>query len=178
MVEPAVRDVERALRGVIAEGSLLRSERVRPGNSDGPAPTELYATVLAISEQTPALPWTQYTPADGDQLDARVGMVVRASFSVQWYRAGARDAARRCRLWLRSELGHEAAADAGLVMGRIGPIRQIDQIVSESWEERSGLDLAVEYLQTLSAQVPALQEVEIGTEIVVESDTLREVIEV
>ena len=178
MVEPAVRDLERAVRGVVAEGSLLPSSRVRPGNSGGPAATELYATVLAITDATDALPWTTYTPADGDQLDARIGMVVRASYSVQWYLEGARDAARRCRLWLRSELGQEAVADVGLVLGRIGPVRQLDEIVSDEWEERAGFDLAVQYLQTLSAQVPALREVEIGTEIVVESDTIRETIDV
>ena len=154
MIEPTTQNMERAVRGFVAAGSGLESRRVRPGNSDGPAPNELYATVLLIHQAIDGIPETPLRlSAEGERLDAETHANVRSRYSVQWFRPGAHDAAKRLSVWASSPTGRDLASSLGLTFIRVSDIRQLDDIVSNAWEERAGLDLDLGYIQTLAQTV-------------------------
>ena len=162
MVSPDTQTLERAVRGYVAAGSGLSSNRVIEGNGDGSAPNELFASVLLITAEARGVPWTLYREGEGDMLDAPTIGTVRARYSVQWHRRGARDAARRFSLWLWSPEGMERAATAGLTIARASDVRQLDAIIADAWEERAGLDLDIGYLESVSQQVGAIGSVPIA----------------
>ena len=149
MVSPETQTQERAVRGFVAAGSGLAPKLVRPGNDNGPAPGDLYATVLLITADGQGVPYTLYQDVGQGQLDAATVGTVRARYSVQWYRQGARDAARRFSLWAYSPTGLDRAASQGLTVLRVSAVRQIDDIIADAWEERAGLDLDLGYTYTL-----------------------------
>lgn len=84
---PPIRDIERAIRSWVAQGSGLPSESVIPGNDDGPAPDYPYATVLPIDQELAGVPWgaTRLAATDiaytdiGDALQAAWRQLPRAS---------------------------------------------------------------------------------------------------
>lgn len=161
-VSPDTRTLERAVRGYVAAGSGLGGNRVIRANGDGNAPDGLFASVLLITADTLGVPWTVYREGDGDTLDASTVGTVGARYSVQWYRGGARDAARRFSLWLRSPEGVERANAAGLSIKSVSGVRQLDAIISDAWEERAGLDLDVGYLESVSRKVRTIGSVPIS----------------
>ncbi len=160
MIAPSTYDLEDKVRGLVAAGSAMDPNFVIPGNDDGPTPDELFATALLIHQDIQGIPATPVTLAsDGLALDAPTVATVRGRYSVQWFRAGAHDAARRFATWLSSPAGLSKAHEYGLTTRRVSDVRQLDDIVSGVWEERSGVDLDVEYLQTIDETVDYLRSV-------------------
>ncbi len=158
MIVPVTQSLERAIRGLVAAGSGLEPRRVRPGNADGPAPSGLYASVLLIHNAIEGIPATAMSLAsDGLSLNAPTVATVRDRYSVQWFRDGARDAARRLSVWVYSPEGLQSALDAGLTLLRVSDVRQLDEVVSTSWEERAGLDLHIGYSQTIDQTLDYIQ---------------------
>ena len=148
---PTTQDLERSIRAYVAAGSGLASSQVIPGYTDGPAPNGLYASVLLINEAIQGIPGTIFNLSESGQgLKAPVRATVRASYSVQWFREGSRDAARRFSVWASSPAGRELAAARGLTFLSVSDVRQLDDIVSDAWEERAGLDLEIGYIQMLT----------------------------
>ena len=139
---PITRDLERAVRAYVAEGSGLDVNLVIPGNDPGPAPLELYASVLLIRMERQGI--------DGYYLDGLEATILGSVFplySVQWYRRGARDAAMNFHQWASSPLGQLATERRGLTFQRCTAVRQLDEIISDQWEERAGLDLTMSLVQ-------------------------------
>ena len=150
MIAPTTIDLEDAVRGFVAAGSGLDLNQVIPGNAGGPAPTDLFASVVLIHNAIRGIPATaSRLTGDGLSLDAGTLATVEDRYSVQWFREGARDAARRFSVWVYSPEGLQSARDTGLTLRRVSDVRQLDKIVSTAWEERAGLDLHIGYTQTI-----------------------------
>ena len=149
MIAPTTSEVERDIRGLVAAGSGLLPDHVIPGNGDGPSPDGLYASVQLIHEDVEGIPSTSLeVDSDSRQLAS-----VRARYSVQWFRDGARDAARTLSVWTSSPDGLTQAGRADLTVLRVSDVRQLDDIVSDAWEERAGVDIDIGYVQTIDQTI-------------------------
>ena len=163
MIVPSTQLLERAVRSYVAEGSDLAAASVIPGNPKGPSPKGLYATVLSISELPEGYPWNREAERNAASVSAPVDTFesVDIEYSVQWYRSGARDAARLFRLWARSPMGIDAAARRGLTCYSVDGVRQIDAILSEEWEQRAGVDLRMGITNSARVDPALLQSIDI-----------------
>jgi len=146
--------VDAAARGYVAAGSGLAGELVVPGDSDGPAPAELYATVLLVSSQREGRAQVRY---EGDRATTIASYAV--VYQVQWYRAGAYEAAARFRQWTESPGGVMQARQRGLHYSSCSDVTQIDSIISAEWEERAAVDLTVGHYRTLMQEVGQIESV-------------------
>ena len=165
MIAPTTQSLERAIRGLVAAGSDLESRRVRPGNQGGAVPNDLFATVVLIHQDIKGIPATVMSLAsDGADLNAPTVATVRGRYSVQWFRTGAHDAAKRLSVWAWSPEGVAQAQQADLTVLRVSDVRQLDDVVSGAWEERAGLDIDVGYTQRTDQTVDYLRvaPIEIG----------------
>ena len=162
MIAPTTATLEAKIRAYVAAGSGLDpGKHVIPGNDKGPAPKELYATVLLVTSTGQGVPYRIVSNANVDVNDETV-RTVRAQYSVQWFRKGARDAAQQFATWTSSFAGIQDAAERRLTFLGVSAVRQIDLIVSDDWEERAGVDLDVGYLESVTQQTTAIESVGIG----------------
>ena len=160
MIAPTTIDLEDAVRGFVAAGSGLDLNQVIPANDGGPAPTDLFASVVLIHNAIEGIPATvSRLTEDGLSLDAGTLATVEDRYSVQWFREGARDAARSFSVWVYSPEGLQSALDAGLTFRRVSDVRQLDEVVSGAWEERAGLDLHIGYTQTIKQTLDYIETV-------------------
>ena len=166
MIAPTTQSLERTIRGLVAAGSDLESSRIRPGNQGGAVPNDLFATVVLIHQDIEGIPATVMSLAsDEADLDAPTVATVRGRYSVQWFRTGAHDAAARLSVWVWSPEGVAQAQKSDLTVLRVSDVRQLDEVVSEAWEERAGLDIEVGYTQKIDQTVGRLKAapIEVGT---------------
>lgn len=136
--------IDLAVRKLIAQASGLPGNVVIPGNGPGPAPDTVFATVLRMTDQQ--LGWPVEDRVDdgrGYGLESRSNRY--ASYSVQWYRAGAQAAGSQALEWLGTTLAADAATILDLRIHRFNQLRDMDAIVSSEWEERWGMDLEVAF---------------------------------
>ena len=161
-----------AVRAYVAEGSRLPGgghldrSLVIPGNDTSPSPVGSYASVLLISELPDGFTWSNLESGmraddSGTTIKAKVFESIQLSYSVQWFRKGARDLARSFRLWSQSQMGIQGAAFHGFTFYRTSEVRQLDEIVSEKWEERAGLDLYIGIVATLTQDVGLTTSIDI-----------------
>ena len=94
-----------------------------------------------------------------EDVQATVLGSIWATYSVQWFRTGAQDAAMMFQQWTSSPLGQLGAEQRGLTFQRCSAVRQLNEIVSAAWEERAGLDLTVSYVQRTDQQIGTIQTV-------------------
>ena len=173
MLAPTATTLEDAVMGYVALGSgLKRDTNVLSGNENGPAPNDLYASVLLIRSRSDGMPSDRATQTGSIQ--SLTEAAVQDRYSVQWYRKGARDAAQRFRLWTASPEAQEYMDRVGLAFVRTSEVRQIDSIISDAWEERAGLELDIGYIQSLRQDVQEVQTVPIE----IRSETNTETVEV
>lgn len=153
-LDPGTTALDDLVQRIVAELTGMDGTRVIPGNDDHARPPGLYATYLSIYDSGNST-WTDYIePADPTaDVDWESGMPVVSMYSIQWYRAGARAAARRFRHVARSRFGREAARAIGLTLGSIDEVRKIDTVVPGGFEERSSLDLLVLFRETVTGTV-------------------------
>ena len=160
-IVPPTASLERAVRRFVEHGTDLSpaGQRVIKGDGRGPAPNGLYVSVLVISQVVEGTPYQDVSyfrfPYDW------IGTVstVRGTFSVQFYRAGARDLARRFVVWCSSPSGLEAAAELNLTFLRASDVRQLDAIISDDWEERASIDLEIGYVESFRELTPIIRSV-------------------
>ena len=160
MIVPTTNDLEDAVAGLIAAGSGIDYNRVVSGNKGEPAPSGPFASVLLVHQGIEGIPATPMSlSADGLSLDAPTLATIRGRYSVQWFREGAHDAARRFATWVWSPVGLAHAGQEGLTVRRVSDVRQLDDVVSGAWEERAGVDIDIGYKQAIEATVPYLWSV-------------------
>ena len=160
MIAPTTQSLERAVRAYVAAGSGLEPRQVRRGNQRGAVPDSLFASVLLIHNAIQGIPATaSRLTGDGLSLAVETLATVEDRYSVQWFREGARDAARRFSVWVYSPEGLQSALDAGLTLLRVSDVRQLDEVVSTAWEERAGLDLHIGYTQTIKQTLDYIETV-------------------
>lgn len=140
--------VDRAVRGYVAAGSGLPSERVIPANGPGPAPSEPYASVLMTNSRREGRSWYENEPGNTIIISTIASFAV--VYQVQWFRAGAHETARRFQLWVESPGGLEEAGRRGLSYSQMSEITEIDDLISDEWEERAGLYLTIGHYRTMT----------------------------
>ncbi|MCY3784573.1 MAG: hypothetical protein OXG79_12435 [Chloroflexi bacterium] len=157
---------------------------VLPGNdpSGWRDPPGLYGTVLLITEGESGVPYSRRTRNDDDSLTVTTTRTARGRYSLQWYRAGAQDAARRFAIWVRSPTGAQWLRDHRVTLNRVSDIRRLDipllsEVISPQdaveWEERAGVDLDLGYLVTLEQTADSVASAEI--DIVLDGVTTEEI---
>ena len=122
--------------------------------------------MVLIHQAIEGIPATVMSLAsDEADLDALTIATVRGRYSVQWFRTGAHDAAKRLSVWVWSPEGVAQAQQADLTVLRVSDVRQLDDVVSGAWEERAGLDIEVGYTQKIDQTVGRLKAapIEVGT---------------
>ena len=141
-ITPDQETIDRRVRAYVAAGSGLDARYVLVGNSDGPAPTEPFATVLAVIRALQGMP---VRGADGEEwyIDA----TYLTTYSVQWYRRGAAQRAQELAAWAASTLGLDAASKGQFTYNGVSELRLLDDLVESEWEERSGVDMMIGYTQ-------------------------------
>ena len=163
---PSTQNLERRIRDYVAAGCGLEPRLVIQGNGNGPASQELYASVVLIHQDTRGIPHTLIKELEGGAgLCAGTMATVRDRYSVQWFRAGARDAARHFALWAYSPAGLAQATSTGVTVLRVSDVRQLDDVVSGAWEERAGLDLDIAYIQTIEQPIDHLETIPVEVSI-------------
>ena len=143
----------------IAALSGLPGSQVIRGNEDHPRPSGLYATYLFMYDSGNDS-WTNYLDVVDDNrqvdetaLDAESVIPVVSAYSINFFRTGARDAARRCRHMMRSKVGRETVRGFGLTLGDIADVRNMDMMIASEHEERAQLDMMVLFNETLVNRV-------------------------
>ena len=176
MIEPTTYDLEDSVRSFVARGSGIDSGKMIPGNSSGPAPNRrLYATLLLIDHAVQGVPRSRLTHVpDTDEIDVLTTSTIRDRYSVQWYREGAMDAARRFSIWTSSPEGLESAATGGFTFLAVGDVRRIDDIITLEFEERASLDLDIGYRERVTTSVNKLE----GADIIVSNETHTQRLEI
>ena len=131
---PTAEEMADAVRTWIGIGSGIPRRRVIPAN-DGPVPQgpEPFVTVQTISRTPLGVP------------DAVV--TIRHQFSVQWFREGAEAAADQFFIWSRTPWAKVRAQALGFSIVLVGALRDLDEYVAMTVEERAGLELDVGYVQ-------------------------------
>lgn len=155
MVERRV--LEDAVQECLAAGSGLPGNLFIPRKETetGPAPKETYGTYLLMDDDPTG---TGYQVPD-DEADENAETVMERTvqtytsfWSIQCFRKGAFDIARRLHLWLYSPLGKLELERRGLVFVMASTVRDLSDLVSRVWEERAGFDLTLGYQDISAAQ--------------------------
>ena len=139
------QEIDRIVRGFIATGSGLESSRVIRGNSPGPRWQGTYASVLFLRRSRNGYPIFQQDGEATAQLQ-----YYTATYSVQWYRKGADDAAFTFESWAESENGLEEAERLKLRVNFPFEIKNIDEIAGDSFEDRRQVDLGIIYAHNMT----------------------------
>ena len=147
-VVPTTSNLDMAVRRWVARGSEIRfDDQVIPHYSEKtPSRRGLYATVLGFDESQEGLNINDQSPRNGF---LRSAQTVVSTWSIQWFRKGARDAARCFKAWAHSPAGVEFADSQGLTLYTTGSIRRFDEVIRKEWEERAGLDATIGFIATV-----------------------------
>lgn len=173
MISPTSQTLERAIRAYVAEGSGLERSNVIPGNKPSPVIKDPFATVVLVTDIPDGHAWTlndriadrSYADATftaGATFDVQAFVSSEITFSIQWWRAGASDYARRFAVWVRSPAGVTEAARRGFTFYRTSAIRNLSDVDKEVFEERLGLDLVIGIVWTDTRDVGLLDSVDIS----------------
>ena len=175
-VTPTPEEVQSIVRGIIARGSHpdITAVPIIKGNQNFPPPPRvLYGVVTLIGDSSPQIIRTRrlYSAVEEDDTLIEIDEWRRTldTFDVQWVRAGALQAAKRCRLWLRDPIGTMWGRDRGIEIIRIGQIRNLEELFRKRWEERAGFDIRIQYNEHVVARIPRIQIAEGGMEVSVSS---------
>ena len=159
-IEPKAIDLEEAVREWVALGSGLDFDtKVINGSSKvSVSPKGLYATVLRITDTPEGDNFNRYTVDD----ETVSYQSIDTLWSVQWFREGARDAARAFQVWAKSQVGIDAAAVRGMTVYRINEVARLDTIMPPEqgyeslgdWEERVGVDINLGVVLKYTSDTP------------------------
>jgi len=149
-----IRDIERIIRGYVALASGLPSPNVIPGNDNAPSPNGLYATVLLINEGEIGTNQELYGKPDaaGETIPVRVQASIRAVYSIQFYRDGAIDAARRFKKFKHTREAREYLQENNIIIKLPSLIERVDDIMSDEYEERARIEADIYYICTLDQE--------------------------
>lgn len=147
---------EQDVRAFVAQGSGLNAHSgVIEGNSRGKRPSGTYADLLLIDDVPQGL--AAHQQEDNGQTVTQNWY--RATFSLQFYRKGAVDRARRFRMWAESELGLMAADDSNFRVVFPLTVQRLDLPVEAAIEERALIDFAVDYVHHIQQQTGIIDDI-------------------
>ena len=151
--------LNRAIRKLVSDGCGLPPSLVIPGNDDSPSPTSTFASVLPLRTEEQGVPieWVRDQDSPDEDVDIEVWSQVTGTWSVDWFCFGGTgetpvSLAERFRAWCSSSLAHEQMQAVSITFVRCSAVRQLDELVSQSWELRAQLDLSLAYWQRLSQE--------------------------
>ena len=162
-VAPTSLNLDEAVRQWLALGSGLSfdTQVIDASQPNTPSPVGLYATALEVSEVPDGTSFGRLSRGDDNAGVERSRQSITATYSLQWYRTGARDTARRFQLWAHSPEGVTAAADRGLTLYATGDMRRLDAVDDLDWEERAGIDVTLGYVAVETFTVPLVESVDV-----------------
>lgn len=148
--------LNRVVRAFVAEGSGLAGENVIPGNDPAAAPSDVYCSVLPTT--TTSLGYPDFTE-DTDTQTVTQYETRRRTYSVQWWRPGAEDAAERFAVWTRSHLGLDAAERLNIRPRFPISYQRLDGISGDRFEERVVCTLEIDFVSVTTQAVPWIDEI-------------------
>ena len=154
-ISPSFAELQNAVQLLVKNGTGLVAI---PGNTAGASPMGAYATVYLLSDADSGLPFEVLKEEEDETTITRhTYSGRRAIFSLQFYRDGAIDAARRLKQFVRVEAGRELLFGAGLTFEKTTEVRRIDTLVSNLFEERAGFDLTLLYKMRVTDTISSLE---------------------
>lgn len=156
MGSPTLDALNLSVRKIVAAGSGLAGKRVIPTDSNHPAPNGLYATVKDIVTVGEGMDAHSYRKATETTFDINHYGNRLITFSVQFYREGAAEAAKALRMYIYTVLGQDMLAAANLSLRRVSEIRDLNAVFDRDNEPRVSLDIEfglVEYLKQTTNRV-------------------------
>ncbi len=147
-LQPETDSQDRLVRNWIAAGSGIFGTNVIPGDDNKPRPNNLYATVKRMEDVTVGVDDEVYRGGDTDTVDIFTTGWRIARYSVQFYRVGARNAARRARRYPYTPLGREFLIRNNLTFKNATDIIDLNTITSSKIEDRVGLTFEFRYIET------------------------------
>ena len=150
--------LERNIRAHVARGSGLSSAFVIPGNDHGPQPQELHCSVLVVDDtQRGQGGITEIGATGGGPYTQRYDVDRRATVSVQWWRTGALETARRFANWLDTQAGLDSENGLGIRLQPPFRIKNLTDVLAGEMEARSSMDLIVDYGHRAVTTMPAVE---------------------
>ena len=154
-LSPTPESVDTAVRAFVAAGSGIDPQNVIPGDDNGPRPNVLYATVKPITDITVGVPQEVYRahPTSPDTMvNVHISSWQTVDYSIQFYRTGARAAAKQFRLRPHNPEGRRILAQAGLVWRNASDITNVNAVIASKFEERVALTAQFRYTETIDPQ--------------------------
>jgi hypothetical protein len=172
---PVNDDILDAMRVYVAEASGIPLTAVIPGDDNHPAPNGLYATVLDITTLTRGI---DSEVKRESATPNKVTMLSRGNrtmtFSVQFFRNGAQDAAANFKSFpstSASQLFYTAENPKLLTFSRAGEVRNTDVDRGSKFERRRTIDVDMYYTSVREDEVNEIGSVEIDINITANSGT-------
>ena len=159
MITPTREEIENRVHEYIVAATGLPANRVVVAEQSRPARNETYGSfkflpTLQVGEDE-VLTTNNVTPGS-TLVDTKIRGTRRAIFSVQFFRAGAYDIARRLLNYHLTPMGLLIMKRNDLVFGSVSDVKALDQIVSDRWEEHAGVDLEFFYTETRVEEWPSI----------------------
>ena len=153
---PPLDLLARVIRASIAEATNLPSTVVIPGDDKAPRPAEPYASLLLIADTNRGgYPIHRTEPGTDRTLQQRT-----ANFSLQFYRTGAHAHAQNYAMWVTSAAGLAHAETHDYRIDRPLTVDQTNLEISDVFDERARIELAVQYVAHREAVAAILEKVD------------------
>lgn len=178
MDSPSRVSLEDAIHDYVAAATGLDGDKVLIGQGDIPSPNEPYATVIERKSDRHGTPSTRYSDNDDitkSNYEARQWSW--ASFSINFFRAGAHDLARALRSYEYNPAGQLILEQNSVVFQNMSDVRNLSAVQSGKFEQRAQVDLEVQFIEVSTVAVNSLDSAEITIEAGFETD-ITETLEV
>jgi len=177
---PTISEVEVKVRALVAEATGIDSSLVIPANDNGPAPNSLYSTVLTSIVRQEGIDAEKVADNSGDDTlsDVTVQGNRIGSFSIQFFRSGAADAAMDFLLYPETSVGQIYLAEQGLTWRTHGDIRDIAAVMGSKFEERKQVDVEIGWVVTKVDEVNSLASADIDFNLSSDGVNYEETLEV
>ncbi len=156
--------LEDAVHDYVVSATGLDDSLVIISEQHAPAPNGPYCTIKYLPDTDIGIDSeiARNNVDDDTQSDVRLIGIRNAFFSVQFYRAGAYDNARKMQNYHQTPTGRLLLEAGFLTFRRVSQVRAIDTIVSDKFEDRAGIDLEFIYVPGIVETVNSLGSVSIG----------------
>ena len=150
---------------VIAMVKAATGEMVIPGNDNAPAPNGLYATVLLLDIEAVGVDSVVGRDATNPALvDITLKGTRIATFSVQFYRAGAQDALEKLLAFRMLPTGELWFDQNNIIWYTSSAVRVLDTVMGSMFEERRSIDIGMQYITTTTQTVNGIASAAINIE--------------
>lgn len=157
-----------SLRSLIKQVLQMPDGSVRPANLNAPVgdQQEPFATVLITSLVCESHANHKLASSDGVNVEEALWTPMRASVSIQFFRAGAMDNAQQLAMALQSAAAIKLLHTMNVGVGRISPINNLTAVVDTFFEERSQVDVDFNLFAFRRSSLPNFKDLsfQVGSE--------------